>query len=392
MCARWIPGFNMTTSELGRRIAGWVDRRIEEMLAAPRMWGTGFEAVELQVLTLLQVRAVAVDIARELAAPRRILDGYVALLAERFGVHPPRPVHALVGEDEEGRFVEIVRTLVAALRDPDVEHDDDAFFSRAYVGIELKFSPGQFISAQTVTSFYEDFRRATRSLARVGSGRTGRVEKAIEVGTDFELQSVQVSPQNGVPACARIALGPPYGQLTMRTGDRVREALGQILDVVERADQEGAAAVLDFGRELDADTRTRVLVQTLRVLPRGGIEEVRIGGEYVARQPVELRRVHAPKVMEAVAQNTAPTFYDHTALIRAIDLDRGSISHGNGPRARVVCYVPAALGERVTRVGVRARIVGRMYSPHDGQPFVIAEEIDVLSDRADAGRMLTDVS
>jgi hypothetical protein len=184
-----------------------------------------------------------------------------------------------------------------------------------------------------------------------------------------------------VPARAQIALGAPYGQQTMPAGDRVREALAQILDVVARAEAEGTGAVLEFGRELDAETRTRALVQTLRVLPRGGIEEVKIGGSYVARSPVRLRRMHAPKVMEAMAQNTAASFYDRTSLIRAIDLDRGSISHGNGIKDRVACYVPATLSERVTRVGVRARIVGKLYSPSTGQAFVIAETIDVLADR-----------
>lgn len=371
----------MPKSDLGARIAAWIDDRVREILAAPRMWGAGLEAVELQVLTLLEVRAMAVDIDRELAQPRRILDAYVALVGERFKQRPSRPLYEHVGDDADLLFTEILADLSARLIDPPQAPEQD-FFSRSYVGIELSFKPGQFLSAQTVTSFYEDFRRATRSLARVGHGRTGRVERSIEIGTDFELESVQITPLNGVPARAQIALGAPYGQLDMISGEQVKTALDQLLDVAERAEVEGPAALHAFGSALDPEARTRVLVQTLRLLPRGGIDEVKIGGTYVNRPPVRLRRVHAPKVMAAVAEDTEPTMYDHTALIRAIDLDRGSIIHGNQRDSRIPCYVSPEHSDKVTRVGIIARIVGKHYAPRNGQPFVIAEEIEIVADRS----------
>lgn len=358
----------------------WVDRRIDEMLAAPRMWGACHEAVELQVLTLLQVRALAVDAERELAEPRRVLEAYVRLLGERFGTEPPRPVHELVGEDDDERFVELLRALSVALSDEPAA--DDEFFARAFLGIELQFAPGQFLSTQAVTGYYEDFRRATRSLARLGTGRTGRVERSIEMATDFVLESMQITPLNGVPARARLELGTPYGQLELKGGP-VFAALAQMMDAAARADEGGFEAVLAFGGELDVETRTRALVQTMRVLPRGGIEEVTIGGAYLARAPVRLRKLHAPKLMAAVAGSVTPSEYDQTALIRAIDLDRGSISHGNSSRRRALVYFPAELPEHISQVGVRARIVGKYYAPPNGQPFVIAEQIDILSERAD---------
>lgn len=368
----------MPKNDLGQQITTWVDGRIKEMLAAPRMWGAGLEGVELQVLTLLEVRALAVDSEREHAQPRRLLDAYVQLLGQRFSHQPARPLHEIVGPEGDAAFVTIIRELSEALKDPPA---DDDFFEKSYVGIELRFKPGKFLSAQAVTSFYEDFRRATRSLARVGSGRTGRVEQSIEAGTDFELESVQITPLNGVPARAQIALGAPYGQIDLVSGERIRTALDQILDVAQRADIEGSAGLHGFGTNLDAESRTRALVQTLRLLPRGGIDEVRIGGKYVAREPVRLRRVHAPKVMAAVAEDTEPTLYDHTALIRAIDLDRGSIIHGRGRDSRISCYVSPEDADKVTHVGISARIVGQRYEPRNGQPFVIAEEIEIVADR-----------
>jgi hypothetical protein len=263
--------------------------------------------------------------------------------------------------------------------------EGDEFFTRAFLGIDLQFAPGQFLSTQAVTGYYEDFRRATRSLARLGTGRTGRVEKSIEMATDFVLESMQITPLNGVPARARLELGTPYGQLEIK-GGRVFAALDQMMDAAARADEEGFDAVLGFGEELDVEARTRALVQTMRVLPRGGIEEVTIGGSYLARTPVRLRKLHAPKLMAAVASSVTPSEYDQTALIRAIDLDRGSLSHGNSSRRRALVYFPAELSEHISQVGVRARIVGKHYAPHNGQAFVIAEQIEILSERADARR------
>lgn len=368
----------MSTNDLGHRIAAWVDGRIDEMLAAPRMWGTCLEAVELQVLTLHEVRALALDIAREIKQPRRIIDEYVRLLAERSAGPPSLPLFQAFGDGDEGRFVAVLRQVSEALRGS-TECSDD-FFSRTYLGIDLQFVPGKFLSTQAVTSYYEDFRRATRSLARVGAGRTGRVERPIEEATDFALEAMHITPLNGVPARVRLELGAPYAQLEV-LGGRVHEALDQIMELASRADSHGFEDVMAFGDALDAETRTRALVQTMRVLPRGGIEAVTIGGTYAARPPVRLRRLQRPKLMAAVARDMEPSNYDHTTLIRAIDLDRGFVHHGRSKRDRIACYGSSELLDEITTVGVFARIVGKRYEPRVGAAFVIAEEIEIVAER-----------
>lgn len=371
----------MPTNDLGPRIVAWVDGRIEEILAAPGMWGTCLEAVEMQVLTLHEIRALAVNLERAVVQPRRVLDEYVRLLGERFK-GPARPLFQSVGADGEERFVAVLGELNALLRGTGPADADD-FFSRTYLGIELRFAPGQFLSTQAVTSYYEDFRRATRSLARYGPGRTGRVERSIEMATDFALESMQITPLNGVPARVRLELGAPYTQLEVQ-GGRVHEALEQILELGARADAEGFEDVLAFGSDLDAETRTRAVVQTLRVLPRGSIEEVTLGGTYVrSRAPVRLRQLHAPKLMVAMARDMQTSNYDQTTLIRAIDLDRGSIFHGRAAKDKIVCYMSPDLLNDITTVGIRARIVGKRYQPGTGSPFVIVEQIEVVSERSE---------
>lgn len=370
----------MATDKLRHDLLGWIDRRIHEMLAVPQMWGGCLESVEFQILTLLQVRAAVVDTAREFREPRRVLDEYVKTLAERYHVSPPQPVHQFVGEENEAQFVEMMRFVAAALSD-DADLTGDNFFARSYLGLELNFKPGQPVAAQTVTGFYEDFRRATRSLARLGSGRTGRVEKSIEVETDFELEDMEITPRNGVPARARITLGAPRGQKDHVSEGQVKVALGQMFEVVERAGSGSEQGLEHFGSNLEPEARARALVQTLRVLPRRGIEEVRLGGRLVDRQtPVVFRATHDRKVRAALAADMQPSAYENIGSIRAIDLDRGSIIQ-NRPSGRIQCYLSPERNEAITEVGVLARVVGKLYHPQGGQSFVMIDDISILPHR-----------
>jgi hypothetical protein len=78
----------------------WIDERLSHMLEAPPMWGCP-EAVELQALQLLEIRALAQDVSPELARRGGVLDAYLAYLRERFPRQPQRPLFELIGEDDE---------------------------------------------------------------------------------------------------------------------------------------------------------------------------------------------------------------------------------------------------------------------------------------------------
>lgn len=95
--------------ELRDEIVTWVDERIEDMLAAPRMWGSD-EAVELQVLLLLEIRTLALRPEELAANPRCILDAYAAYLTKTYPAKPNRPLSQIVETDHLGL------TLAAALR------------------------------------------------------------------------------------------------------------------------------------------------------------------------------------------------------------------------------------------------------------------------------------
>ncbi|MEP7125621.1 MAG: hypothetical protein ABJE95_32115 [Byssovorax sp.] len=102
--------------DLKDTIVTWVDERIDDMLAAPRMWGSD-EAVEMQTLLLLELRALTVSPAAELANPRRIVDAYAAHLASAFPTQPHRPLFQLITPDPLGAtMAHELRKVVNALR------------------------------------------------------------------------------------------------------------------------------------------------------------------------------------------------------------------------------------------------------------------------------------
>ncbi len=79
-------------------LVSWIDERFVRILEAPPMWGSP-EAVELSVLLLVQVRALARP-SRELKNPGDVFEAYLSYLRQRFPKQPQRPLFELVGQDD----------------------------------------------------------------------------------------------------------------------------------------------------------------------------------------------------------------------------------------------------------------------------------------------------
>ncbi len=356
-------------SDLRETVVTWADRRIDEVLAAPRMWGSP-EVVEMQVLQLLEIRAVALRPTQEYENPRRVLDTYLAFLRERYPAQPAQPLFQLVEHLDPGKFGEALRCFREALGRTILTENP---FEHSPLAIRLSFGLGRQPTTSAFTGYYEEFRRATRAVVRAGDKATGRAKKDIEFATDFALEDSIVSAPNGRPGEVLLRLGHGPGQLDWTAEQRVRDALSTIMTLVEWAGTEAEVGDLRLD---DVAERTRTAVQALRLLPRRGIVAVAIGGRLVARsKPVELRAAHEKRFLEVIGAEAAPEDFDASEEIRAIDLDRGLLVLGR--RERVHCYVRAeALGE-VAEVGVRARVVGRRYRPLGGRAFVLADTVEV---------------
>jgi hypothetical protein len=333
-------------SSLRDTLVSWVDQRIADVLAAPPMWGSP-EAVEMQVLQLLEIRALALRPGQELADPRRVFETYVAYLGRRFPKSPQQPLFTLVNDDEEA-LVAGLRGFIDALRPSMLEENP---FQHSALAIRLVFEKGHAPVTSAFTGYYEEFRRAARAVARPLGKATGRVSKDLEVGTDFTLDDARVRQENGAPAevVLRLGTGSPEQQILF-PGNQVRDALSGLLTMAEWADSDATIEELPVD---DAEQRTRLAVQARRLLPSRGIETVSVGGQLVGRsKPVEFRGAHERRFLSVIEASIAPQPFDERDEVRAVDLDRGMIALG---KKRVPCYVrPGMLGEVAARLRARA--------------------------------------
>lgn len=92
-------------------IVTYVDEQLAAIFAAPEMWGSS-EAIELQVIQLLEVRALTLRPEIEKQNPRGVLEAFQSLVSEEFPNAPPYPLHGLVEEyGSQGEFIRCLRRI-----------------------------------------------------------------------------------------------------------------------------------------------------------------------------------------------------------------------------------------------------------------------------------------
>lgn len=366
-------------TSLSSIVVRWVEDRIQQMLKAPPMWGSN-EAVELQILLLTELRALACRPDQETQNPRRVLDLYVKYLGQRFPDREPAPLCRLIDENDEGEFAEVLRSFYDSMARNTLLPNP---FEHSQVAIRLTFGDGLSPTASAVTGYYEEFRRATRAASREAQS-TARRDRAVERVTDFVLEDSVVTQPNGAPGQVLLRLGTGFNQ-DRGAEDRVRGALSSVVTLAEWANTD--APVGELGVD-DVNQRTHTAVQALRLLPRHGVKTVTLGGTLVARsKPVDIHEGHEKRFLEVVSAESTPIPFDKTEEVRAIDLDRGVIILGR--KERMQCFLPPEKLQELTEVGVTARVEGQLFRPFAGRPFVIAAE--VTPSESDSGAALDSI-
>jgi hypothetical protein len=92
-------------------VTRWAQARIKDILATPGMWGASQEALELQVLLLLEVQVL--DMRPDILErdPRLVLDTYTRKLRERFPKSRNLPLHKIRDVTNLEAFVEHLGVL-----------------------------------------------------------------------------------------------------------------------------------------------------------------------------------------------------------------------------------------------------------------------------------------
>jgi hypothetical protein len=343
----------------------WTNQRLSTLLEAPRMFGSD-EAIEMQALLLLELKALVLQPEREIANPRRVFDIYTTYLNRTYPRKPNRPLFEIVERDDFGlNLAKELHKFLDAFTPTLLEENP---FEHNTLAIQLRFKPDQLPTAAAVTGYYEEFRRAARSFARRPGTTSGRVSKDVENATDFELADLRLSPKNGAPAEALLLLGGGVGQQSTIASELVRSAMSSMISMGEWA---GTAEGVERLPVDDVGRRTHLALQTLRILPRGEVAEVGIGGQLIGRaRPVVFRQDYERRIVEVVGASTTPEPFDHVDEIRAFDSDRGQLTLG---KERLRCYVRPDQVPKVVAVGVSARVVGRLFAPIVGKPFVLVD-------------------
>ncbi len=353
-------------------IVTWVDQRLEDMLSAPRMWGSD-EAVELQTLLLFELRSLAMRPAQEIEHPGRILDVYAAYLAKTYPGMPNRPLCQIVKSDDLGlRLAAELRKFRDAFVPSMLEENP---FQHNHLAIRLMFKPKEIPTASAFTSYYEEFRRAARAVVKPNKKAVGRATKGVEVATDFSLNDVHIAPLNGQPAEALLLLGIGPGQQDLIAQSDVRDALVNLITMIEWANSDAKISALPVD---DVEQRAHIAVQALRMLPHGTIARVAIGGKLIGRTlPVELRADQEQRIVEIIGSTAQSEPFDKQDETRGVDLDRGLVILG--AKERLHCYVRAEDLGTVARAGVPARVQGTLFRPLTGKPFVRATKLEWLA-------------
>jgi hypothetical protein len=361
-------------SHLQQALLSWGQERLDQIEKAPRMWGTTDEAVEFQYLLLLEL---LVFIRQDTQDPRFVLEAYDRFLRQRFPERPSQPLHQLSPTllRNSGEAMDILRAFrqrieqEVSLREP--------FATRDLV-LHLTYKPEVRPTASSLTDYVATFRQAARAAVRRPGIRVGRVSKDFEQATDFVLDDIDVQQPNGAPAEAWISLSrPPVVQTSLDLEERsqVELILGQFATLAEWSSRDEEDMKLPF----QGPEQTMLAWQASRLVPRGPLERVDFGGRILQRYtPVSFRPRDAGRLMRVAASHLIPEPFDGTREIRAIDLDTGELRLEDGPRRRLLCYLPPELAGEFRQVGVQIRVVGHLYRPLAGSPFVLVREAELV--------------
>ncbi len=101
-------------TDLASRLLEFVDDRLDHMLEAPDMWGSG-ESVELQILQLLEMRVLLLE-PEQAEGWRSVQSDYEHFRTKQFPGAPPTTLSVLL-EERPGELTTLLGQFVAAQRD-----------------------------------------------------------------------------------------------------------------------------------------------------------------------------------------------------------------------------------------------------------------------------------
>lgn len=358
-------------------IVRYVREQLAQMARAPAMWGSP-ECLELQYLQLLETWLVAVRPDLDERNPRHVLDAYERFRA-RNGYSILTPLSMQL--DDVAKLAGVLAVFQTALA-PDLQPHNPFERNDLVLGLTMKLGVHE-PSSSIVTSYLDELRRSLRGTLRPPGKRGGRSPKEIEILTEFEVPSVAIDPAvNGTPAQVLFSLRqrhPPQVTTDHSAERSVQDAIAHLVVAAEwasseKAPQELAAQIPEVRR------RQRVAFEAMRLVPRGEVEEVRLGGRIVARfEAVRLVAAARPRLVEALAAGQTTARFEAEGVLRAADLDRASIRVHADDGTKYSCLVASEAMDAIRQYALDSRVHVRGERIHGlhKTPLIVVDHVEL---------------
>jgi hypothetical protein len=359
---------------LAETIIRYIDRRLDAMLRAPAMWGSD-ESVELQVLQLLELRALTVRPQDELQHPRATLDAYVAFLRRKFPKDPCTNLASLLEQTQKQE--DLPRILSEFRQEMDERNQPEDVFATHDVVLRLWMREHVHVPrASMLSAYYDVFRRVLRAVSRP-RGTRGRAGQDLEEAIDFAMPEVKVIPANG--KLAHVVL--PLDQIESSQAESVKQGLAHLVVVNEWA-ADSKSSIESLKQTLPDDGMPqRIAAQALRLMPseEAAVQAVELGGKLIdRREPVTIRPSFAKRMLDVIKEGRAPREFDEVGSIRAVDIDQRSLRLLVAGQSLKCWMDDPELVELARRtLGHRVRAMGLLYKGQGSPPVVILSGISL---------------
>jgi hypothetical protein len=372
-------------SSLRHRLIAFLEERVQLMLRQPRMWG-GTEALELQLLQLLEVRSLIAHDQGDAEANFQRLQGlYHRFVAGRAEFRGP----ALMSEhflERPEEFVRLFEQFLGTWRhaQPDANPFEDT-------DIVLRLTLREDVSAPpaaVIGHYYETFRRVVRGIAR--QNLIGRTPKEIEEATDFLSPDVEIVARNGTRGRVVLPLQVPARAqqelIERESANKVRDALTHLAAMVEWAGSDQPVDAI-AGLIPSPERQQRVAFHALRLTPgaASACETLEFGGRVIGRlAPVSLRRTLVPRIQAVMKAGQEPAPFEMQGVVRKLDLDSGSLGlrPADGHAKRVELLLTEDVERPTTLLDTHVRVTGERYRDPLGKLLQFVTQIEVLEPEA----------
>lgn len=249
-----------------------IDTRLDTMERAPNTWGSS-ESMDLQALLLLELRTFVLRRRTYENDPYEARDAYIGYVREHFPEAPASFLSSLVPHEDLPRTIGEMRCDVVSVlgaEDP---------FEVAPIVLEIRFVKGSGAPFSAACRTFCRFERALRAVARA-KGRKG-------AGAVIRLSTPEIRPLDGGAAGVQMIVD------TLAAGsaeEPARAALDSALELLcwwSGARDDEPAWMPRAGA-----SRDELLKYIGRLLPRGPIASVRIGGTLAGGAPIVVTREH----------------------------------------------------------------------------------------------------